>query len=560
MTFVTIVVYTQSYIFYFIYQSMSYPPNQQKRISGIIDLAEQDELDTVEAEVDDLQDGEITGNMLQINTDNTADTEDMGVAMKFVNAGTKYSGLFRDATDGKMLLLKDQSDLSSLTITTMADLKSGDSEVSSLGIGGTPSATYKLKLQDDNQLITCTDGNSVNVFDLTSLGSGQAFLTLGETTATASTLRLKASSSDSSELQYYDGAIAGRVKYDHSTNRLSLHANGSANPTIDIDGAYIEYAPYVHAWQNTYRYSSTNTYTNNFRVNFPLTKPSGDYIVANVDVYLLTGSDGGTGVDSRFLSCWRNILSSNVDFYISRGVYYKEHILVSYAATDATSGTIQVLCQPDHTTDAQNTIEVVIRLSDNLAEVDKDGVTVTDIGSKSNTSLMVGLGNGREFTISGRIAASSDKLLDIGSTSYRWRDTFGETFNSDSSGSGSNHFDARNTHASYAGEMVRVRADRAATTSYSFFEGHSNVASSSDTEFNLQGNGTGLCDGSWTGGGADYAEYFEIKDGENALNYGDTVVLDTDRIRLYDPLQGDDLTDIIGVVRPKVDGRIASIV
>ncbi|NRB00777.1 MAG: hypothetical protein HRU32_13325 [Rhodobacteraceae bacterium] len=35
----------------------------------------------------------------------------------------------------------------------------------------------------------------------------------------------------------------------------------------------------------------------------------------------------------------------------------------------------------------------------------------------------------------------------------------------------------------------------------------------SDREFRLRGDGNGFCDGSWTGGGADYAEYFEWADG-----------------------------------------------
>jgi hypothetical protein len=54
-----------------------------------------------------------------------------------------------------------------------------------------------------------------------------------------------------------------------------------------------------------------------------------------------------------------------------------------------------------------------------------------------------------------------------------------------------------------------------------------------DREFNLQGDGNGYCDGAWTGGGADYAEYFEWSDGnpDEEDRRGIAVVLDGDKIR-----------------------------
>ncbi len=54
-----------------------------------------------------------------------------------------------------------------------------------------------------------------------------------------------------------------------------------------------------------------------------------------------------------------------------------------------------------------------------------------------------------------------------------------------------------------------------------------------DTEFRFAGDGNGTCDGAWTGGGADYAEYFEWADGNPQAEdrRGISVVLDGDRIR-----------------------------
>ena len=54
-----------------------------------------------------------------------------------------------------------------------------------------------------------------------------------------------------------------------------------------------------------------------------------------------------------------------------------------------------------------------------------------------------------------------------------------------------------------------------------------------DTEFYLRGDGNAYADGTWSGGGADYAEYFEWSDGNTASEdrRGISVVLDGDKIR-----------------------------
>jgi len=58
--------------------------------------------------------------------------------------------------------------------------------------------------------------------------------------------------------------------------------------------------------------------------------------------------------------------------------------------------------------------------------------------------------------------------------------------------------------------------------------------STSNMLFRFRSNGNGTCDGSWTGGGADYAEYFEWADGNlnNEDRRGISVVLDGEKIRL----------------------------
>ena len=80
----------------------------------------------------------------------------------------------------------------------------------------------------------------------------------------------------------------------------------------------------------------------------------------------------------------------------------------------------------------------------------------------------------------------------------------------------------------------------------------------SDTQHVLAGDGDGHCDGSWSGGGADYAEYFESVDG-SALAVGITVVMSEDKIRAYNA-SSDSVGDIIGVVRPSGDSRNCAII
>lgn len=101
-------------------------------------------------------------------------------------------------------------------------------------------------------------------------------------------------------------------------------------------------------------------------------------------------------------------------------------------------------------------------------------------------------------------------------------------------------------------------------------------ANATDIEFRFSETGNGLCDGSWTGGGADYAEIFEWWDGNTAGEdrAGRSVVLvtgetwddvlvpgarrkfDAYRIRLADSLGIEDSANIFGAVssNPNIKG------
>jgi len=87
------------------------------------------------------------------------------------------------------------------------------------------------------------------------------------------------------------------------------------------------------------------------------------------------------------------------------------------------------------------------------------------------------------------------------------------------------------TNASLAAGTLEVAVTRAASTAYNFFRGWS--GGFGDLEFNLRGDGNAFADGSWNGGGADYAEYFEWSDSNPDAEdrRGISVVLDGEKIR-----------------------------
>jgi hypothetical protein len=107
---------------------------------------------------------------------------------------------------------------------------------------------------------------------------------------------------------------------------------------------------------------------------------------------------------------------------------------------------------------------------------------------------------------------------------------------------------------SYTNPVVFTQVQRSANAAYSFFDGYSGL---SDLEFRLYGDGNGKCDGAWTGGGADYAEFFESANGQ-ALTLGATVVLDGNKVR--EATDQDPASAIIGVVRPKEPSRASAMI
>jgi hypothetical protein len=106
---------------------------------------------------------------------------------------------------------------------------------------------------------------------------------------------------------------------------------------------------------------------------------------------------------------------------------------------------------------------------------------------------------------------------------------------------------------SFNNVVLSTHAIRSANNAYSLItsqSGNGNDDYGSDLEFRVAGNGNVTCDGSFSGSGADYAEFFETTDG-NAIAVGTTVVLVNNKVRAA--TNSDAQAAVIGVVRPKKD-------
>lgn len=160
-----------------------------------------------------------------------------------------------------------------------------------------------------------------------------------------------------------------------------------------------------------------------------------------------------------------------------------------------------------------------------------DPITVTQPLNINSSQLRVSIADSEVFRVGtggataiGHTDTATAQLYVIGA---------GTGIRGDSTGSSATPIAGVATHASFAGPVCELLATRAATSAYNFLRAASAFGGSSDVEFLLRGDGNGLCDGSWTGGGADIAEFNEWKDGNpsSADRVGIAVVYDQDKIR-----------------------------
>jgi len=123
---------------------------------------------------------------------------------------------------------------------------------------------------------------------------------------------------------------------------------------------------------------------------------------------------------------------------------------------------------------------------------------------------------------------------------------------------GTTGFIIRSDNSSYTGRLSQFDLPPSdSTTNAKFIACYSsNPGGSADLEFYVRVDGNAYVDGSFSGGGADYAEFFEWKDGNssNENRVGCSVVLEGNQIRKA--TSSDNTSNIIGVisVNPSVVG------
>ena len=105
--------------------------------------------------------------------------------------------------------------------------------------------------------------------------------------------------------------------------------------------------------------------------------------------------------------------------------------------------------------------------------------------------------------------------------------------------------------SNYASDLIKLGCLRSQSNQYTFMEclgGNGSNTINSDLEFRVKGDGNVQCDESFTGGGVDYAEFFEWKDGNSSSEdrRGYSVVLDGNKI--VKATDSDDTSKIIGIV------------
>lgn len=105
--------------------------------------------------------------------------------------------------------------------------------------------------------------------------------------------------------------------------------------------------------------------------------------------------------------------------------------------------------------------------------------------------------------------------------------------------------------ASYDDQILRLFAYRSANSAFDFWRGTSDSDGTPDVESRAVGSGDVVCDGSFTGGGADFAEMFEWADGnplgEDRTGY--TVVVEGDKVAIATAAH--DPNAIVGAVSAK---------
>jgi hypothetical protein len=289
----------------------------------------------------------------------------------------------------------------------------------------------------------------------------------------------------------------GQITYDHSINALYTYVNGGEVGRWDSSGRFLV---------------GTSTASANYFYSTAARTPNVQIACTNETGLAVTASDGAGSIN---LASAVNDTSADRSFGAVRflgydGTNYRTAASI-LAASDAATGSADMPGRLVFSTTSDSASSPTER-----ARITSGGyLKVSNSGSYFSST-----GSYHEFTNTANVPA----LI------------------------------TRATNASQTDTVISISPVRAANSAYKMLVCYS--GDETDVEFNLRGDGFGLCDNSWVGGGADYAEYFEWSDGnaDKKDRRGTSVVLDGNKIR-----PAVDGEDPIGVIsgNPSVVGDAA---
>ena len=145
-----------------------------------------------------------------------------------------------------------------------------------------------------------------------------------------------------------------------------------------------------------------------------------------------------------------------------------------------------------------------------IAPTSGGGTTLT-IGTQYAAGINIVINNSPiwQITSSGHIVPQADNQFIIGDLSYRVQNVISGQFYTFRNDNTTNIETINQDSSTFGGIMIRQNAYRSANTAWAFLQGFS--ADLSDLEVHLRGDGNCFCDGSFSGGGADYAEYLSCR-------------------------------------------------
>ena len=329
----------------------------------------------------------------------------------------------------------------------------------------------------------------------------------------------------------------GTIQIDGSTPKLTIGNATAEDATILFDGAAQDFYialddsadDLLIGLGSTVGTTPAIAIDENLKVNIPVTTASTSTSTGS----LTTGGGAGIGADlyvgdDAYLITDSAVLGFGAD---------KDTLLTHTDGTGLTLNSTNKLCFNDASQFIQGSSATVLSIGA-TDEIDLTATAVDLNGTLdvSGTTALIGTEISGQLQLnitSGQDTESGDAniLLKTTQTTTTWLAMLDKNLTSNATG-----LILRTGASGNTGSMIAVESNNSSLG-----------GSSNDTEFKVRGDGEAYCDGSFNGGGADYAEVFESTDGA-AIPHGTTVVLVDNKIRAS--TASDSAESIIGVVKP----------